>query len=174
MHRARRERMTAAYRGLGLGLLLLASGCVLTVANGHVDSPDFGTDPVATGRRAYVARCASCHGLEARGDGPVGDALRTAPPDLTWLAERSGGAFPRDYVIAVITGSAAITAHGTREMPVWSDRLAPADGDDDDDDGDGAATAAALYLRRTVEALADYLATVQRRSSAAAPRSASS
>jgi len=165
--------MTAAYRRLGLGLLLLGSGCVLTVANGHVDPPDFGTDPVATGRRAYVARCASCHGIEARGDGPVGDALRTAPPDLTWLADRNGGAFPRDYVIAVITGRAAITAHGTREMPVWSDRLAPADGDGEGD-ADGAATAAALYLRRTVEGLADYLATVQRRTSAAASRAPSS
>jgi mono/diheme cytochrome c family protein len=150
--------MTTSVR-IGLALLLLCSGCVLTVENGHVDPPDVGANPVAAGRRAYATRCASCHGLEARGDGPVGPALRTAPPDLTWLAERNGGEFPRDYVIAAVTGNAAIPAHGTREMPVWSDCVAPAD-------GNGAGVAASVYLRRTVEALADYLATLQRKLSA--------
>ncbi len=157
--RARRRKMTRLHR-LVLALALLGSGCVLTVENGRVDPPDLGSDPIAAGRRAYAARCASCHGIDARGDGPVGPALRTAPPDLTWLAERNGGAFPRDYAIAVITGNAAIAAHGTREMPVWSDRLAPPD-------GNGAGAAASVYLRRTVEALADYLASIQRRLSAA-------
>lgn len=154
MQRPRSESSKPRLGRLALAALVLASGCVVTVENGRVDPPDLGLDTVATGRRAYLARCASCHGLEARGDGPVGEALRTAPPDLTWLAERNGGTFPRDYVIAVITGNAAIPAHGTREMPVWSDRLDPPD-------GNGAAAAAALYLRRTVEALADYLATLQ-------------
>jgi mono/diheme cytochrome c family protein len=152
--------MTTRLQRLALALTLIASSCVLTVENGHVGSPDLGSDPIAAGGRAYAARCASCHGLDARGDGPVGPALRTAPPDLTWLTERNGGTFPRDYVIAVITGTVAITAHGTREMPVWSDRVAPAD-------GNGAGAAASVYLRRTVEALADYLASIQRRWSAA-------
>lgn len=139
---------------------LLLSGCVLTVENGHVSPPDLGDDPVATGRRTYRSHCAACHGRDARGDGPVGPALRTAPPDLTWLAERNGGDFPRDYVIAVVTGAALVPAHGTREMPVWSDRLLlPED--------DGASAAASVYMRRVVEALASYLATLQRHSSAA-------
>lgn len=149
-------------RRVALALLLLGGGCVLTVENGRIDPPDLGGDPVASGRRTYMTRCASCHGLEARGDGPVAEALRTAPTDLTWLADRNGGAFPRDYVIAVVTGTAGIPAHGTREMPVWSDRFDAAD-------GNGARVGAALYLRRTVEALADYLATLQRRLSAAQP-----
>lgn len=158
----RRERiMKPAGRRLALMLLLLSSGCVLTVADGHVDPPDLGADPIAAGRRAYATRCASCHGLEARGDGPVGPALTSAPPDLTWLAERNGGEFPRDYVIAVTTGDALIPAHGTRDMPVWSDRLMPPS---------GAGAAASIYLRRTVEGLADYLATLQRRLSARVAR----
>ncbi len=154
--------MTASLRWLVVALVF-ASGCVLTVENGHMEAPDLGTDPIATGRRAYETRCASCHGLEARGDGPVGPALRTAPTDLTWLAERNGGAFPREYLIAVVTGSTAIAAHGTREMPVWSDRLMTPE-------GSGAGAAASVYMRRTVEALADYLATLQRRLSAGAAR----
>jgi len=130
-------------------------GCVVSVENGHVERPDVGGDPIAAGRAAYRARCASCHGLEARGDGPVGAALRIAPPDLTWLAERHDGTFPRAYVIDVVTGRVALAVHGTREMPVWSDRLAPTD-------GAGATAAATLYARRVVESLATYLESLQR------------
>lgn len=155
----RNETLTTCVWPLALAALLLSAGCVLTVANGHVEPPDFGLDPIAAGRRAYATCCASCHGLEARGDGPVGPALRTAPPDLTWLAERNGGDFPRDYVIAVVTGGAAIPAHGTRDMPVWSDRLMLPN-------GEGAGAAASVYMRRTVEALSAYLASLQRRLSA--------
>jgi len=152
--------MTTTFRRTVLAGFLLCAGCVSTVEGGRVGPPDVGTDPIAAGRRAYEHQCASCHGLGGRGDGPVGPALRVAPPDLTWLAERNGGQFPRDWVIAVITGTAAVTAHGTRDMPVWSDRFVP-------DQRNGATAAAALYARRTVEALADYVASIQRRLSAA-------
>jgi mono/diheme cytochrome c family protein len=155
----RAASMTSSH-SIALGVLLLCAGCVLSIENGRVDPPDLGTDPVAAGRRTFLTRCASCHGLEARGDGPVGAALRVPPPDLTWLAERNGGTFPRSYVIAVVTGDAAIPAHGSREMPVWSDRFFPSD-------GNGAAAAASLYARRITESLADYLATIQRRLGAA-------
>ncbi len=148
----RRGRAAAAAALLAVAV----GGCVLSVDHGRVAPPDVGADPIAMGREVYRARCASCHGLEARGDGPVGAALRSTPSDLTWLTEHHGGTFPRTYVIDVVTGSAAVTAHGTREMPVWSDRLGPTD-------GSGATVAGALYSRRIVEALAAYLESVQRR-----------
>jgi mono/diheme cytochrome c family protein len=139
--------------------LLVLGGCVLDVENGRIGRADLGGDAIATGGAAYRARCASCHGLDARGDGPVGPALRVAPPDLTWLAERNGGTFPRDYVIEVVTGGVAFTAHGTRDMPVWSDRLGATD-------GAGATAAGSVYARRITEALTTYLASLQRRLSA--------
>ena len=154
--------MTMLLRRAVLVGILVCAGCVSTLDEGRPEprrASDVGADSAA-GRHAYERQCASCHGLGGRGDGPVAPALRVAPPDLTWLAERNGGEFPREHVIAVVTGTIAITAHGTREMPVWSDRFAP-DGDE------GATAAAALYVRRMVEALADYLATLQRRLSAA-------
>jgi hypothetical protein len=40
------------------------------------------------------------------------------PPNLTTLAQRNGGPFPRDRVRGVIEG-AGVRAHGDREMPVW-------------------------------------------------------
>jgi mono/diheme cytochrome c family protein len=72
------------------------------------------------GPELYVAYCASCHGKDAKGDGPAGKALRTSPPDLTRIAERNGGMFPFVRVQQIITGEDQTpTAHGTREMPVW-------------------------------------------------------
>jgi mono/diheme cytochrome c family protein len=64
--------------------------------------------------------CAPCHGRGGQGDGPVAAALRSKPADLTTLAERSGGEYPRDRVRAYITGSGRpIAAHGASDMPVW-------------------------------------------------------
>jgi Ca2+-transporting ATPase len=157
--RAGRLREARSLGGLVIVGLLVLGGCVVTVENGRIGRTDLGADPVAKGRDAYRTRCASCHGLEARGDGPVGAALRIAPSDLTSLAERNGGVFPRAYLIDVVTGRVVFAAHGTRDMPVWSDRLEPSDG--------AAATAAgSVYVRRVVEALAAYLETLQRRLSA--------
>jgi mono/diheme cytochrome c family protein len=142
-------------------LAVAGMGWVLGPENGRVAGANVGGDAIAiaSGREAYRTRCASCHGIEARGDGPVGAALRVAPPDLTWLAERHGGTFPRAYVIDVVIGNAAVAAHGTREMPVWSDRLGPTD-------GSAAAARDARDARRLVESLATYLESLQRRLSA--------
>ena len=53
-------------------------------------------------------------------DGPVASTLRTHRPDLTTLARRNGGAFPRDRVRGFIEGTGRpLAAHGTTEMPVW-------------------------------------------------------
>jgi mono/diheme cytochrome c family protein len=67
----------------------------------------------------YARHCASCHGPEGRGDGPVAGALRTAPTDLTGIARRSGGRFDEREVMRSIDGRRHIEAHGTRDMPVW-------------------------------------------------------
>lgn len=107
------------------------------------------------GRAEYLAACASCHGVDARGGGPVGPALRTPPPDLTLLAWRRGGTFPRDEVIAVLAGERSFAAHGNREMPVWSQRYGVPG-------TDGATAIASIYARRRLELLASYLESVQR------------
>lgn len=70
------------------------------------------------GRREYESNCATCHGSTGRGDGPVVELLRKAPPDLTQLSRRNGGVFPIDSVYQTIEGG-SVTAHGTREMPIW-------------------------------------------------------
>lgn len=71
------------------------------------------------GQAEYLDSCAVCHGVEGKGDGPLGDVLPERPADLTILAERNGGAFPYWRVFAIIDGRYIVPGHGDREMPVW-------------------------------------------------------
>jgi|SRR5581483_4451161 len=64
--------------------------------------------------------CASCHGLDGKGDGPVAPSLREVPADLTRIAARRGGHFPAEELRRFIAGDdRPLAAHGSREMPVW-------------------------------------------------------
>jgi mono/diheme cytochrome c family protein len=76
-----------------------------------------------SGPEMYKTFCAPCHGEDGKGNGPVAAGLKTAPTDLTMLAKKSNGAFPRERVRAYIEGKGAkeIAAHGSREMPIWGD-----------------------------------------------------
>lgn len=47
------------------------------------------------GAALFAANCAACHGTDAKGD---------TAPDLTGIAARNGGTFPRDRVMAQIDG----------------------------------------------------------------------
>jgi mono/diheme cytochrome c family protein len=67
----------------------------------------------------YRAYCASCHGLDGLGNGPVAPALKSQTADLTIIAQRNGGVFPGLRVRRIIAGDELILAHGSREMPVW-------------------------------------------------------
>ena len=72
-----------------------------------------------TGRDSFNRYCASCHGVDGRGGGPVASALRNRPPDLTTLARREGG-FPRERVFAFVEGTNRLSlTHGSGDMPVW-------------------------------------------------------
>jgi mono/diheme cytochrome c family protein len=65
--------------------------------------------------------CAPCHGRDGKGGGPVAVALKSRPPDLTEIARRNGGIFPKARVEAFITidGVNPSPAHGDADMPVW-------------------------------------------------------
>ena len=62
--------------------------------------------------------CSTCHGEDAKGR-PAMSPERPAVPDLTTLARRNGGVFPREYVADVLHGSAALASHSPAGMPVW-------------------------------------------------------
>jgi mono/diheme cytochrome c family protein len=104
------------------------------------------------GGALYFAYCASCHGREAKGNGPAAAALRVTPPDLTTLSQRHGGKFPREFVEKTILGEDPVAvAHGSREMPVWGPFFGQIEWDQD--------------LRNVrVRNLSDYLDSIQERS----------
>ena len=96
-------------------LMLVALLCV---------QPAWSADYVAmSGEELYRRFCASCHGLEGRGDGPVAASLRVEVPDLTRPVRRSLALDPRDRIVRIIDGRYIIAAHGTRIMPVWGEDL---------------------------------------------------
>jgi mono/diheme cytochrome c family protein len=111
-------------------------------------------EPVArSGPVLFKQYCASCHGSEGRGDGPVAKSLRVEVPDLTRLALRQGGFFDRERVERIIDGRFVIGAHGNRSMPIWGEALsASAIGDPN----------AERATRTIVGRLADYIWQLQR------------
>jgi mono/diheme cytochrome c family protein len=63
--------------------------------------------------------CAVCHGTDGHGDGPMAPNLKSKVPDLTTLARNNKGQFPAARVRRMIEGTETVTAHGSREMPIW-------------------------------------------------------
>ena len=73
------------------------------------------------GRDVYKTYCSSCHGPDAKGDGPLASSLRVRPPDLTLIGKRMGGTFSSDKVRRIIDGRDPVKGHGGADMPVWGD-----------------------------------------------------
>jgi mono/diheme cytochrome c family protein len=105
-----------------LGFALLLGVAVLGAAPQTTGSktPPLMISSVA-GRDLYEFYCATCHGRDGKGHGPVAAALNVLPADLTFIARRSGGRFPTALVEEYVTngGDVLIAAHGTTDMPVW-------------------------------------------------------
>ncbi len=74
------------------------------------------------GKKEFEISCALCHGMDAKGEGMVGAALKVKPTDLTVLSKNNGGVFPIEHVTEVIDGRAQVKIHGSRDMPIWGTR----------------------------------------------------
>jgi mono/diheme cytochrome c family protein len=80
-------------------------------------SPALAEDPDA-GAAIFQTHCATCHGSQAMGDGPLGGMLTIPPPDLTGLSARNDGVFPLARVLERIDGTTEVMAHGG-PMPLF-------------------------------------------------------
>jgi mono/diheme cytochrome c family protein len=67
----------------------------------------------------FRRHCALCHGLDARGGGPLAEAMKLAPTDLTRLAARNNGEFPAGRVADVIRNGGGVLGHGSTAMLAW-------------------------------------------------------
>lgn len=72
------------------------------------------------GKEEYQARCASCHGANGKGTGPLAMFLKDPSADLTQLAKKNGGVLPIERIYQSISGE-NVPYHGTRDMPIWGD-----------------------------------------------------
>ena len=93
--------------GLGIGLL-----CGATHAWGG---------EAEKGPALYLRYCASCHGIQAKGYGPVSKDLKIKPADLTQLSKKNKGVFPLEQVMSSVDGTKVVRAHGESKMPVWGE-----------------------------------------------------
>lgn len=107
------------------GMLILAA-CMSQISGGTQSAgPRQETEPVKLiesirGPDLYRSYCAVCHGVDARGKGPMAPALKAAPTDLTALAKRNKGKYPAEMVRRMISGELpAGLSHGSRDMPIW-------------------------------------------------------
>jgi hypothetical protein len=106
-----------------------------------------------SGPELFDRFCASCHGSEAHGDGPVAATLNVAVPDLTTIGTRYGE-FPAMLIRDVIDGRGIDKrAHGTRTMPVWGYEFWVEDGGD---------VNAQRAVRDAINKLVEHLRSIQR------------
>lgn len=103
-----------------------------------------------SGAILFQLHCASCHGDDARGNGPVAEFINVKVPDLTQISAAHGGQFPDEEVFRIIDGQAEIRAHGTRHMPVWGYEFFGQQGDDERAHGEATEKVKALvsYVRK--------------------------
>jgi len=71
------------------------------------------------GEEEFSRHCALCHGLDGRGAGPLADAMKLAPTDLTRLAAGNNGEFPGNKVSDVIRNGGNVLGHGSSAMLAW-------------------------------------------------------
>jgi mono/diheme cytochrome c family protein len=104
------------------------------------------------GAYAFRTYCASCHGADGKGEGPMAANLRFQPPDLTLIAQRSGGSFPAERVRRIVDGRDPLKGHGGSDMPIWGDAFKDADTGYDE-----------AQAKARVQSVVDYLKTIQAR-----------
>ena len=105
--------------GIAAALMLsaLAGGC--TERESSVEETTSRTTAKPTPQELFVENCASCHGVDGSGNGPLAPELRATPANLRLLKQANNGKFPTLDVQRSIDGRAMPRAHGLPEMPVW-------------------------------------------------------
>jgi len=92
---------------------LLGVAAALALATGPTLAMD-----AEKGGDLFRVHCATCHGIDATGLGPMAGVLVIKPANLTELANRNAGVFPTERVVARIDGRDPLVSHGS-PMPVY-------------------------------------------------------
>nr|WP_317627124.1 cytochrome c [Rhodoalgimonas zhirmunskyi] len=106
------------------------------------------------GRVLYERHCAACHGIDAKGNGPMAPVLVVQPVDLTTLAQKNDGAFPLLRVVKRIDGRDPLVSHGS-PMPVYGDFF------EGDDTALKLSTGQPIMTSRAIADLVAYFTSIQ-------------
>lgn len=71
------------------------------------------------GQQMYASYCASCHGVDGRGDGAMAASIGAHPTDLTQLSRDNHGVFPESHLVTVLRHGVEGHASGSKMMPDW-------------------------------------------------------
>lgn len=85
------------------------------------EGPSIAEDTDISGAEEFIRYCSVCHGLDAKGKGPLASSLKKPPTDLTRIAERNSGHFPFSRIAQVIRDGGEIASHGSSDMPAWGE-----------------------------------------------------
>lgn len=105
--------------GFAAALILstIASGCTEPETSVEVVTPSKIVQP--TPKELFMDHCASCHGVDGSGNGPLAAEMRVAPENLRLLKQTNNGNFPSVKVQRSVDGRAMPRSHGLPDMPVW-------------------------------------------------------
>lgn len=78
------------------------------------------TNEVEAGRATYASLCAGCHGEDGRGRGEGLMRFAVHPLDLTQLAARNGGAYPKADVLANLESHTKLTVASRGPTANWA------------------------------------------------------
>lgn len=125
-----------------------------------VSLPSIGAEATSLGEFEYRNSCTPCHGAAGKGDGPLAEHMKKSPTDLTLLQKANGGVFPVERAYRIIEGMDQVSAHGSRDMPIWGDRFR--DRTQKSEDGSFPSERdIRVYARTRILALIEYLSTLQ-------------
>jgi mono/diheme cytochrome c family protein len=126
MHKPERNSENRSWRGIvlavTLGSLLVCLPDLAVGATPRQAAEKTKPEPLiysVKGPELFRTYCATCHGLDGKGGGPMASSLKATVPDLTVLTKKNQGQFPTQRVRQVIAGGQLPASHGSGEMPVW-------------------------------------------------------
>jgi mono/diheme cytochrome c family protein len=121
------------------------------------------SNQVDFGKAEFESRCATCHGITGKGDGPTAQYLTRKPSDLTTLAKNNNGVLPVAAMYEVIEGGKEVPGHGNSGMPAWGNAYRNQAGEHafDTPYDVGAFARSEAYARARILALIEYINRLQ-------------
>ena len=118
-------KVPAWFRPIFFGLVLATAFAVTARDVGAKDGLNIDRSAALAGRSSFAAYCKVCHGPPAEGDGPLAEALKTKPADLTQFLVRHEGEYPFEEIVAKIDGRKGGTVRKRSPCPVWGNTSGP-------------------------------------------------